>query len=47
MSSVPPYVFLGPARTSATRGTPIAITWELEHPMPTEFFTAATVVVAG
>lgn len=39
-----PYVFLGPARYVSHRGErPIAITWELEHAMPAEFFNAATV----
>jgi superfamily II DNA or RNA helicase/HKD family nuclease len=39
-----PYVFLGPARYLTHAGErPIAITWELEHPMPAEVFNAATV----
>jgi len=39
-----PYLFLGPAEYVSHAGErPIAITWELEHPMPTDFFTAATV----
>ncbi|QNE22567.1 DUF3427 domain-containing protein [Kribbella qitaiheensis] len=40
-----PYVFLGPAMyTSHTGDRPIAITWKLEHPMPTDLFQAASVV---
>jgi hypothetical protein len=39
-----PYVFLGPARYLTHTGErPIAITWELDHPMPAEVFNAATV----
>ena len=39
-----PYLFLGPAHhISHTGERPIGITWELEHAMPTDFFTAATV----
>jgi len=39
-----PYVFLGPAHYVSHRGErPIAITWRLEHAMPTDFFSAATV----
>ena len=39
-----PYLFLGPARyVEHTGDRPIAITWQLEHAMPTDFFTAATV----
>jgi superfamily II DNA or RNA helicase/HKD family nuclease len=39
-----PYIFLGPARyISHADERPIAITWELEHAMPTEFFNAASV----
>ena len=39
-----PYIFLGPARhVSHTGERPIAITWELDHAMPTEFFNAASV----
>ena len=40
-----PYLFLGPATyTRHTGDRPIAITWELTHPMPTEVFQAASVV---
>jgi superfamily II DNA or RNA helicase len=39
-----PYLFLGPARYVSHAGDrPIAITWELEHPMPADTFTAASV----
>ncbi len=39
-----PYLFLGPATyVTHTGGKPIAITWQLAHAMPTDFFTAATV----
>jgi superfamily II DNA or RNA helicase len=42
-----PYLFLGPARyRSHTGDRPIAITWELEHPLPADFFAAATVVAS-
>ena len=41
------YVFLGPARYVSHVGErPIAITWQLEHDMPTAFFEAASVVGA-
>ena len=40
-----PYVFLGPARYDGHVGErPIAITWELEHAMPTGVFEEASVV---
>jgi hypothetical protein len=40
-----PYLFLGPANyTSHTGDRPIAITWRLDHPMPTDIFQAASVV---
>jgi superfamily II DNA or RNA helicase/HKD family nuclease len=40
-----PYIFLGPATyTTHTGDRPIAITWRLTHPMPTEIFQAASVV---
>ena len=40
-----PYLFLGPAGyVSHTGERPIAITWQLQHPMPADFFAAATVV---
>jgi hypothetical protein len=40
-----PYLFLGPARYVDHVGErPIAITWRLEHAMPTDFFTSASVV---
>lgn len=39
-----PYLFLGPARYVSHSGErPIAITWELERPMPMDFFTQATI----
>jgi superfamily II DNA or RNA helicase/HKD family nuclease len=39
-----PYLFLGPAHHVAHKGEkPIALTWRLEHAMPTDFFTSATV----
>ena len=39
-----PYVFLGPATyVSHTGDRPIAITWNLQHPMPIEFFNASAV----
>lgn len=38
-----PYLFLGPATyVSHTGDRPIAITWKLHHPMPTDLFTLAT-----
>ena len=40
-----PYLFLGPAHyVSHTGDRPIAITWRLEHAMPTDFFTVASAV---
>lgn len=40
-----PYLFLGPARYVEHKGErPIALTWQLEHAMPTDFFTSSTVV---
>ncbi|CAB4769689.1 unannotated protein [freshwater metagenome] len=40
-----PYLFLGPAHyVSHTGDKPIAITWKLEHAMPTDLFTLATAV---
>jgi hypothetical protein len=42
-----PYLLLGPASYVAHQGErPIAITWQLEHAMPTDFFTAATVAAS-
>jgi superfamily II DNA or RNA helicase/HKD family nuclease len=39
-----PYLFLGEGKHVTHQGErPIAITWELSHPLPTDFFTAATV----
>ncbi len=39
-----PYLFLGPARyVQHTGDRPIAITWQLDHAMPTDFFTSASV----
>jgi hypothetical protein len=41
-----PYQFLGPASYVSHQGErPIAITWRLMHPMPTDFFQAASVAV--
>jgi superfamily II DNA or RNA helicase len=41
------YVNLGPARHLSHVGErPIAITWQLEHPMPTDLFNAATVAAS-
>lgn len=40
-----PYLFLGPATYTTHSGDrPIAITWNLSHPMPTELFQVASVV---
>jgi superfamily II DNA or RNA helicase/HKD family nuclease len=40
-----PYLFLGPARyVKHADERPIAITWEVENPMPADFFEAATIV---
>lgn len=42
-----PYLCLGPAEYVSHRGErPIAITWRLKHPLPTEFFRAAAVVAS-
>ncbi|OBK55138.1 DUF3427 domain-containing protein [Mycobacterium kubicae] len=42
-----PYVFLGPASYISHEGDkPMAITWRLHHPMPTEVYQASTVAVA-
>jgi len=39
-----PYLFLGPARYVSHSGErPIAITWRLDRPMPTDAFTSASV----
>jgi superfamily II DNA or RNA helicase/HKD family nuclease len=39
-----PYLFLGPGHYLRHRGSrPIAITWRLEHGMPSEFFSAASI----
>lgn len=39
-----PYLFLGPATYASHVGErPIAITWKLEHDMPSDFFASATV----
>ena len=38
-----PYLFAGPATyVSHERSRPIAITWRLTHPLPTEFYTVAS-----
>jgi superfamily II DNA or RNA helicase/HKD family nuclease len=40
-----PYLFLGPAHYVSHQGErPIAITWRLEEPMPTDFFTLASAI---
>ena len=40
-----PYLFLGPATyVSHTGDRPIAITWKLQTPMPTDFFNHASAV---
>ncbi|OBK19538.1 DUF3427 domain-containing protein [Mycobacterium asiaticum] len=42
-----PYVFLGPAQYVSHEGDrPMAITWRLLRPMPTEIYQASTVAVA-
>ena len=42
-----PYLFLGPVNyASHTGDRPIAITWRLEHAMPTDFYAAACVVAS-
>jgi hypothetical protein len=43
-----PYFFLGSARYVAHTGSrPMAITWKLDHPMPAEFFEAASLLASG
>jgi superfamily II DNA or RNA helicase/HKD family nuclease len=40
-----PYFFLGPAKYVSHTGTrPMAVTWKLDHPMPVDFFEAASVL---
>ena len=40
-----PYLFLGRAHLVSAQGDkPIAITWRLDHPMPTDFFSAASAI---
>jgi len=42
-----PYVFLGPADYVRHEGSrPIAVTWRLHRPMPTEIFLASRAAVA-
>ncbi|HLS45507.1 MAG TPA: DUF3427 domain-containing protein, partial [Ornithinicoccus sp.] len=42
-----PYLFLGPGRYVSHQGErPVAFTWRLQHPLPTDFFNAATVVAS-
>ena len=44
-SGTAPYLFLGPARyVSHTGDRPIAITWRLDHAMPTDVFLVASAV---
>lgn len=39
-----PYVFLGPAQYSThAGGRPIAVTWKLDHPMPIDLYSSASV----
>jgi hypothetical protein len=43
-----PFFFLGPARyVTHTGSRPMAITWRLDHPMPAEFFEAASLLASG
>jgi superfamily II DNA or RNA helicase/HKD family nuclease len=43
-----PYFFLGAARyVTHTGSRPMAITWKLDHPMPAEFFEAASLLASG
>jgi superfamily II DNA or RNA helicase/HKD family nuclease len=40
-----PYFFLGPARYVSHTGTrPMAVTWKLDHPMPADFYEAASML---
>ena len=40
-----PYFFLGPARYARHTGSrPMAITWKLDHPMPADFYEAASML---
>ncbi len=40
-----PYFFLGPARyVTHTGSRPMAVTWKLDHPMPAEFYEAASML---
>ena len=42
-----PYLFLGPAHHLSNSGErPIAITWRLDHSMPSDFFNGATVAAS-
>ena len=42
-----PYLFLGPATYGSHTGDrPIAITWKLQHALPSDFFNAATVAAS-
>lgn len=42
-----PYLFAGPARYVSHSGErPIAITWQLEHPLPADVFAAATLAAS-
>jgi hypothetical protein len=44
-SSRTSFLFLGPARyVTHHGGRPIAITWQLDHPMPADFFARAQVL---
>ena len=41
----PPYFFLGPARYMTHTGSrPMGITWKLDHPMPADFYEAASML---
>jgi hypothetical protein len=42
-----PYVLLGPASYVSHEGErPLAITWELQHAMPSTFFASATLAAS-
>jgi hypothetical protein len=46
-SGTSPYLFAGPPYyVEHTGERPIAITWRLEHPLPSDFFTAASVAAS-
>ncbi|HET9872731.1 MAG TPA: hypothetical protein VFP89_09075 [Propionibacteriaceae bacterium] len=44
---IAPYVLLGPASYVSHEGErPIAITWKLQHAMPSTFFASATLAAS-